>query len=542
MYSDKYKRRGQFVMENRSWPGKQIIHAPCWCSVDLRDGNQALPAPMSVEAKKDMFRLLCAIGFRHIEVGFPSSSETEYAFVRSLIKEKMIPDDVAIQVLSPCRSMLIQRTMASLEGAKQAIFHLYCGTSPIHRDIVFRMDRENVKRMVLSGVKDVIYMSRDLDTELSLEFSPEHFNETEMDYALEICEDIAQLWLPERKGALIFNLPATVECSSPNVFADQVEWFCSRLSCRKDVSVSVHAHNDRGCGVAATELSLLAGADRVEGTLFGNGERTGNADIICLAGNMLVDGIDPGLDLSNMPKLCKLYEDYTGMIVHDRSPYAGRLVFTAFSGSHQDAISKGKQALRTENVWRVPYLLADPADFGRAYEPVVRINSQSGKGGLDYILHSNYGIKLPHDMLEDFMPEVKAQSQRLGELLPEQIFSMFERKYCLNQKKVLFSSVRQEAGMLHVRLLIDGAQRELQIPQEGSAAYLCDIINREFGISARPERVETYLLGGVCGRSISLAAVKNSADELFFGASVGMDSCAAEISALVSALNNLLGV
>lgn len=398
----KYRPFPAVALPDRTWPDQVIDQAPIWCSVDLRDGNQALPIPMSVEEKLEMFDLLVAVGFKEIEIGFPSASETEFAFMRRLIEEDRIPDDVTVQVLVQTRRHLIERTFEAIKGARRVIVHIYNSTSTLQRRVTFGdASREEIKAIAVDGAKVVKELVPTVpETEIVLQYSPESFSDTELDFALDCCESVMEVWEPTPEKKIILNLPATVEWATPNVHADQIEWMCRNLKNRESAIVSLHTHNDRGTGVAATELGLMAGADRVEGTLFGNGERTGNLDIVIVALNMNSHGIETGLDFSNLSSLREVYERTTRMTVPDRQPYAGELVFTAFSGSHQDAIKKGLDRRRKENAdtWGVPYLTIDPLDIGRSYEAIVRINSQSGKGGVAYILDQEHGYDLPKTM------------------------------------------------------------------------------------------------------------------------------------------------
>ena len=398
----KYRPFPAVDLPDRTWPDKVILKAPIWCSVDLRDGNQALPVPMSVEEKLEMFDLLVRVGFKEIEIGFPSASDTEFAFMRRLIEEDRIPDDVTVQVLVQTRRHLIDRTFEAIKGAKRVIVHIYNSTSTLQRRVTFGdASRDSIKAIAVNGAEVVKELIPTIpETEVVLQYSPESFSDTELDFALECCEAVMAVWEPTPEKKMILNLPATVEWSTPNVYADQIEWMCRNLSKRDSVVISLHTHNDRGTGVAATELGLMAGADRVEGTLFGNGERTGNLDIVIVALNMNSHGIETRLDFSNLSALREVYERTTRMTVPDRQPYAGELVFTAFSGSHQDAIKKGldRRARETSEQWGVPYLTIDPIDIGRSYEAIVRINSQSGKGGVAYILDQEHGFDLPKTM------------------------------------------------------------------------------------------------------------------------------------------------
>jgi 2-isopropylmalate synthase len=426
----KYKNFGNIPMEKRTWPDRVIEKAPIWCSVDLRDGNQALANPMGIEQKLKFFGLLVNLGFKQIEVGFPSASETEYAFIRRLIDENRIPPDVTIQVLTQARSELIRRTFEAIQGAKKVIFHLYSSTSPAHRKFTFNMTKEEVVQIAVGGVKAIkndLPMARGID--LTLEYSPESFSCTEIDFALEVCEGVKKEWGFASGEKIILNLPTTVECATPNVHADQIEYFCNHISGRDKVIVSLHNHNDRGEGVASCELSLLAGADRVEGTLFGNGERTGNLDIVTVALNMYSQGVTTGLDFSHIADVADAYTRLTSMPVHPRHPYAGELVFTAFSGSHQDAIRKGmaaRKGMAQDAPWEVPYLAIDPRDIGREYQEIIRINSQSGKGGSAWILEQDFGIFLPKAMqpaLGALVTRAADKAQR--ELEAREIYDIF---------------------------------------------------------------------------------------------------------------------
>jgi 2-isopropylmalate synthase len=436
----KYKRFETIKLKDRTWPDNTIEKAPTWCSVDLRDGNQALITPMKIEEKVEMFQLLVDLGFKEIEVGFPSSSQIEYDFLRILIDEKLIPDDVTVQVLTQAREHLIRRTFEALEGLDKAIVHVYNSTSVLQRDVVFNKSKEEIKQIAIDGVQLVKELSKEFDGKVILEYSPESFTGTEVDYALEVCEAVLDTWGASKENPVIINLPSTVEMDTPNVYADQIEWMCRNFKERERVIVSLHPHNDRGCGVATTELGLLAGADRVEGTLFGNGERTGNVDIITLALNLYTHGIDPELELSHMNDIKYVYEKVTKMEVPPRQPYAGQLVFTAFSGSHQDAINKGMHAFRTRNtgIWEVPYLPIDPADLNRQYEPIVRINSQSGKGGVAYVMETVFGYHLPKALQADFAKCIQNISENEGEVSPERIFDTFNKEYIENEEPFKF--------------------------------------------------------------------------------------------------------
>lgn len=431
MNYQKYKRFETIKFKERTWPDKEINQAPTWVSVDLRDGNQALITPMKIEEKVEMFQLLVDMGFKEIEVGFPSSSQIEYDFLRILIDEHLIPDDVTVQVLTQAREHLIRKTFDSLKGLKKAIVHVYNSTSVLQRDVVFNKGKEEIKQIAIEGVKLVKELSKEFDGEVILEYSPESFTGTEVEYALEVCEAVMDEWGANKDKKVIINLPSTVEMASPNVYADQIEWMCTHFKDRSRVLVSLHAHNDRGCGVAATELGLLAGANRVEGTLFGNGERTGNVDIVNVALNMFTQGVDPKLDVSKINDIKHVYEKVTKMEIPPRHPYVGKLVFTAFSGSHQDAINKGMHAYnqRENGIWEVPYLPIDPIDLGRQYEPIVRINSQSGKGGIAFVMESMYGFHLPKKLQVDFAKVIQDISEEEGEVSPERVYDTFIGEY-----------------------------------------------------------------------------------------------------------------
>jgi 2-isopropylmalate synthase len=431
----KYRAFPKVDLPDRTWPDREITSAPLWCSVDLRDGNQALPIPMSVEEKLEMFDMLVGVGFKEIEVGFPSASETEYQFLRRLIDEDRVPEDVTLQVLVQTREHLIERTFEAFKGAKSVIVHIYNSTSTLQRRITFSdASRESIKDIALEGARCVRKLVPTVpEPKVRLQYSPESFSDTELDFALEVCDEVMEIWEPTEENPIILNLPATVEWTTPNIHADQIEWMCRNLKNRNRALISLHTHKDRGTGVAATELGLMAGGDRVEGTLFGNGERTGNLDIVTVALNMNSRGIATGLDFSDLPRLREIYERTTRMLVPERQPYAGELVFTAFSGSHQDAINKGfmrREKEPDDKAWAVPYLTIDPVDIGRSYESIVRINSQSGKGGVAYILNKDHGFDLPKTM----HPEVGKRSYDLAdeegrELSVAEVGALFHREF-----------------------------------------------------------------------------------------------------------------
>jgi 2-isopropylmalate synthase len=435
MPSHKYRPFAPVSLPDRTWPSRTVTHAPLWCSVDLRDGNQALVEPMGLDRKRMMFEALVKMGFKEIEVGFPSASQPDFDFVRALIEESLIPPDVTIQVLTQAREHLIRRTFEALRGAPRAIVHLYNSTSPLQRRVVFGLDRPAIRDIAVEGTRLCASLAAEQpETAFRLEYSPESFTGTELDFALEVCEGVLDAWGATPARPVIINLPATVEMATPNVYADQIEWMGRHLSRRDSVVLSLHPHNDRGTAVAAAELGLMAGADRVEGTLFGNGERTGNVDVVNLALNLLTQGVDPGLDIPDIDALVRVAEHCNRLPVHPRHPYAGQLVFTAFSGSHQDAIRKGLAA-RNRNgdaqasasaIWEVPYLPIDPSDLGRTYEAIIRINSQSGKGGVGYVLEKDFGIQVPRDQLMKLSRQVQEEAERTGEeVTPQQVLALY---------------------------------------------------------------------------------------------------------------------
>lgn len=442
----RYRKNPVIDYPERKWPNKEIEKAPVWCSVDLRDGNQALIDPMIVSEKIEFFNYLIKLGFKEIEIGFPAASQIEFDFLRQLIDRKMIPDDVVVQVLTQCREELVERTFESIQGCKQAIVHIYNSTSTLQRDVVFNMNREQIINIAVEGTKMVKKHAENFPGKIILEYSPESFTGTELDFALEICTAVQDEWGPTKENPMIINLPSTVEMNTPNVYADQIEWMNTHFKNRESIILSVHPHNDRGTGVASAELALLAGADRVEGTLFGNGERTGNVDIMNIAYNMFSQGIDPKLAIEHVNESIEIYERCCKIPIHPRHPYAGKLVFTAFSGSHQDAINKGVKALkeRGSEIWQVPYLPIDPADIGREYEPIVRINSQSGKGGVAFIMDTYFGFKLPKGMHKEFANVIQAISEQQGEVSPEQIMEKFRQEYLEQKEPFHFRKLRMD--------------------------------------------------------------------------------------------------
>ena len=467
----KYTKIVAIDKADRRWPDRVIEEAPAWCSVDLRDGNQALIDPMTPPQKLEMFEMLVDVGFKQIEVGFPAASQTDFDFVRKLITENRIPDDVTIQVLTQARKELIERTYESLRGAKKAIVHVYNSTSTVQREQVFKKSKEEIKQIAVNGatwVKECA--AQQPETQWQFQYSPESFTGTEIDYAVEVCDVVAEVWQPTPDNKIILNLPATVEVATPNIYADQIEWFCDNIKKRDSIIVSLHTHNDRGCGVAASELGVLAGADRVEGTLLGNGERTGNMDIVTMAMNLYSQGVDPELDFSGMDRIISVVEKCTALKVHPRHPYAGELVFAAFSGSHQDAINKCLSIYEEGSTWEVAYLPVDPRDLGRNYQEVIRINSQSGKGGVAYILEQEHGIKMPRWLQVDFSPVVQQEAENTeAEVSPDQIFGLFNRTYLeSNQTRKLknYEVKRENATDVMHAVMVDGEQ-EVELHGEG---------------------------------------------------------------------------
>lgn len=440
----RYRKNPVVDYPEREWPRKEIEKAPIWCSVDLRDGNQALIDPMVVSEKIEMFQYLIKLGFKEVEIGFPAASQIEFDFLRQLVERKMIPDDVRVQVLTQCREELINRTFESIEGCREAIVHIYNSTSTLQRDVVFGMSREEIIDIAVKGTLMVKERAAKFPGKIILEYSPESFTGTELDFALEICTAVQEAWEPTKENPIIINLPSTVEMNTPNVYADQIEWMDHHFKNRDTIILSVHPHNDRGTGVASAELAMLAGAERVEGTLFGNGERTGNVDVLNIAYNMFSQGINPELNIEKVNEIIEIYERCCKIPIHPRHPYAGKLVFTAFSGSHQDAINKGVKAMkeRGSEHWQVPYLPIDPSDIGREYEPIVRINSQSGKGGVAFIMDTYFGFKLPKGMHREFADVIQAISEKQGEVSPDEIMSAFRAEYLDRKEPIHFRRLR----------------------------------------------------------------------------------------------------
>lgn len=530
----------------RNWVNKVCVEkAPTWCSVDLRDGNQSLIIPMSLEEKLEFFKLLVKIGFKEIEVGFPAASETEYTFLRTLIDNNMIPDDVTVQVLTQSREHIIRKTFEALKGCKNAIVHLYNSTSLAQREQVFKRSKEEIKEIAITGAKLFNKIAEEMGTNFRYEYSPESFTGTEPEYALEVCNAVLDIWKPTPDRKAIINLPVTVELSSPHVYADQVEYMCENLKYRDAIEVSLHPHNDRGCAVADCELGILAGADRIEGTLFGNGERTGNADIVTLALNMYAQGVDPCLELGNMPEISELYERVTRMQVYDRQPYAGKLVFAAFSGSHQDAIAKGMKWREEKNcdTWTVPYLPIDPGDVGREYETdVIRINSQSGKGGIGYLLEHNFGYVLPVNMREDVGYTVKSVSDHAhAELSPAEVLDVFNETYVnINNhiKLIDYHFVRTPGIKVMLTVEIDGEIKELTADGNGRLDAVSNAIKRHLGIEFSNLTYEEHALTkGSSSQAITYVSLALPDGETVWGAGIHDDIIASSIQALFSAVN-----
>ncbi len=543
---EKYKI-GYFMppVSEMKWVKKDHIErAPVWCSVDLRDGNQSLIVPMSLEEKLEFFAFLCKVGFKEIEVGFPAASETEYAFCRALIEQNLIPEDVTIQVLTQSREHIIKKTFEAVEGCKSAVVHLYNSTSVAQREQVFKKSKEEIIGIAEFGAKLCDEYRKKAKGKILFEYSPESFTGTEPEFALEICNRVLDIWKPDPDNKVIINLPATVSMSMSHVYASQIEYMSDNLKYRENVVVSLHPHNDRGCGVADAEMGLLAGADRIEGTLFGNGERTGNVDIVTLAMNMYSQGVDPGLDFSDMPEVVSVYEKMTRMRVYDRQPYAGQLVFAAFSGSHQDAIAKG-MAYRTthdEKYWTVPYLLIDPKDVGREYDgDVIRINSQSGKGGIGYLLEQKYGFNLPPKMRENFGYAVKHVSDvNHKELKAEEVYEIFRETYVNIETPFAVPEchfVQKDGIRASVTVVKDGEKRVVEAAGNGRLDAVCNAFRGLLGFEFSLESYTEHALEGKSS-SQAVAYVGIAAkDGMFWGAGIQDDIINASISALVSAVN-----
>jgi 2-isopropylmalate synthase len=546
----KYRPYAPINFTERTWPSKQITKAPMWCSVDLRDGNQALPVPMGIDAKLEFFKLIVEMGFKDIEIGFPSASETEYNFLRRLIEDGYVTDDIRVQVLVQAREHLIAKTFEALKGVKQAVVHVYNSTSTQQREVVFGKSKDEIKDIAREGASLLVkYAQMYPETDFTFEYSPESFTGTELDYAVEVCNAVIEVWAPTPEKKIIINLPATVEMATPNIYADQIEWFCNHVDRRDSVIVSLHTHNDRGTGVAATELGLLAGADRVEGTLFGNGERTGNVDILNIAMNLFTQGIDPEIDIIPMNRIVSTYENCTGMFVHQRHPYAGELVYTAFSGSHQDAIRKGLLAHEKDSTfWDVPYLPVDPKDLGREYEAIIRINSQSGKGGVAYILESEFGYRSPKAMHPEISQPVQKVTDMTGkELTPVEICDIFKKEFinredglALKGLKSRYADDAENEVNLEAEVMIDGKERRVIGVGNGPISAFFHAIQKEgFKQYELISYDEHALQQGENAEAIAYIQIKNKEGIKAYGAGVDNNINKASIKALISAINRI---
>ena len=547
---NKYSPFKVISLDDRTWPTKQIKKSPIWCSVDLRDGNQSLIEPMGMEKKLRFFSMLVDLGFKEIEIGFPSASDTEFSFVRELIEKKLIPGDVKIQVLTQAREHLIKRTFESVKGAENVILHLYNSTSTLQREVVFKQDKKGILKIATDGAKLVkILADENKSTNWQFEYSPESFTGTELEYAVEVCNEVNQIWKPNKELKTIMNLPATVELASPNIYADQIEWMCRNLDQRDNVLVSLHPHNDRGTGIAAAELGLMAGADRIEGTLFGNGERTGNVDIVSLALNQLTQGVDPKLDFSDINKVMREVEYCNQLPIHPRHPYAGDLVFTAFSGSHQDAIKKGFDAMRESNdpKWRVPYLPIDPEDVGRNYEAVIRINSQSGKGGVAYIIEKDHGLSLPRRLQIDFSGIIQKIADETGkELEADLIWDNFNRTYIevngkyeyLNHEIVSkIDENNKQIDEINLNLRINGKDANLHGKGNGPIDSFIDALSSEFKFNLK---VSDYQQNAISSGSDASAAAYIELyikDRTFWGVGINSNTVVASFQAIINGIN-----
>ena len=543
----KYKPFRPLKLSDRTWPNNEITESPRWVSVDLRDGNQALVEPMTPDEKLKMWELLLEVGFKEIEVGFPSASQTDFDFVRLIIEENRIPEDVTIQVLCQAREDLITRTCEAVAGAKKVIFHLYNSTSTLQRKVVFKMDKDEIVKLATDATALVKKYTRDLvasGTDLTLEYSPESYTGTEVDFAVEICDAVMKVWEPTVEQKIILNLPSTVEMGTPNLYADQVEYFIRNLPEREKAVISLHTHNDRGTGIAASELALMAGAERVEGTLFGNGERTGNCDVVTMAMNLFSQGVDPKLYLSDMPKIVALSEELTKIPLHVRHPYAGELVFTAFSGSHQDAIRKGMEFVDKEGEsWEVPYLPIDPADVGSHYRTTVRVNSQSGKGGVAFILENFYGVHLPRPLLLEFSPIVQKKSEATsGELKPDEIWNAFVEEFVevTGPYRLLGYDIKStpEAQSCHARVAVGDNEvdvtGEATGPIEAFVAGLVETLNEPLNVV----EYEEYALGeGQDAQAICVVAITDQDENKFYGVGLSRSTVTASFKSIIAAIN-----
>ena len=546
-------RRGYYLppQECMDWAKKEYIDkAPKWCSVDLRDGNQALIVPMSLEEKIEFFKLLVEIGFKELEVGFPAASETEYTFLRTLIEENLIPDDVTVQVLTQAREHIIKKTFESLKGCRQAVVHLYNSTSYAQREQVFKKSKEEVLKIAVDGAKLLKQLAAENGGNFLFEYSPESFTGTEPEYALEVCNAVIDVWEPTPDWKVIINLPSTVEMSMPHIYASQIEYICKNLNRRDSVIVSLHPHNDRGCGVSDAEMGILAGADRIEGTLFGNGERTGNVDIITLAMNMYTHGVDPQLDFSNLPAITEVYERLTGMHVYERSPYTGKLVFAAFSGSHQDAIAKGMKWREDHNCqyWTVPYLPLDPKDIGREYDgDVIRINSQSGKGGIGYLLEQKYGFHLPAKMREDVGYAVKNVSDHQHkELTAQEVRQVFYDQYVNIESPICLKEVHfiQNNGIsTEITITRNGEVKIYHGRGNGRLDAVSNAIMRHFDVHFSLITYEEHALqSGSNSQACAYVGIQDQKGKVYWGAGIRNDIIDASAAALISAVNKMADI
>lgn len=548
----KYKR-GYYMppQECMDWAKKEYIEkAPSWCSVDLRDGNQALIVPMSLEEKIEFFKLLVKVGFKEIEVGFPAASETEYTFLRTLIEENLIPDDVTVQVLTQAREHIIKKTFESLKGCKQAVVHLYNSTSFAQREQVFKKSKEEILKIAVDGAKLLKQLAVENGGKFLFEYSPESFTGTEPEYALEVCNAVIDIWEPTPENKVIINLPSTVEMSMPHVYASQIEYMCKNLNRRDSVIVSLHPHNDRGCGVSDAEMGILAGADRIEGTLFGNGERTGNVDIITLAMNLFTHGVNPELDFSDIPSITESYERLTNMHVYERSPYTGKLVFAAFSGSHQDAIAKGMKWRKDHDCkeWTVPYLPLDPKDIGREYDgDVIRINSQSGKGGIGYLLEQKYGFNLPAKMREDVGYAIKNVSDHQHkELTADEVYQVFYKQYIDIESPICLKEVHfiQNNGIsTEITIERDGVNKIYHGRGNGRLDAISNAIMRHFDVQFSLITYEEHALqSGSNSQACAYVGIQDEKGSIYWGAGIRNDIIDASAAALISAVNKLISV
>ena len=550
--ASKYRGYKAIDLSDRSWPTKTIEKSPIWCSVDLRDGNQALIEPMGEERKLRMFKLLLDIGFKEIEVGFPSASQTDFDFVRKIIEDNLIPTDVTIQALTQARPELIQRTFEALKGANKAVVHVYNSTSTLQRKVVFRSDEDGIKKIATDGAKWVKeHAEKYNETDWTFEYSPESFTGTELPYAVEVCNAVNEVWNPTKDNKTIINLPATVEMSSPNIYADQIEWMCRNLDNRENIIVSLHPHNDRGTAVAATELGVMAGADRIEGTLFGNGERTGNVDLVTLALNMLTQGIDPHLDFSNINPIMREAEYCNQLPVHPRHPYAGDLVFTAFSGSHQDAIKKGLAELRNTNneTWEVPYLPIDPKDVGRSYEAVIRINSQSGKGGVAYLLEKDHGLSMPRRLQIEFSQVIQKITDETGkEISPSDIWDNFQRTYLKDTGYYQFvehhinsSSNKDGSQSDKISIVLNCDSKEITIEGSGNGPIdaMIDAIKKSFNLDIKISDYHQHAISsGSDAQAVAYSELLLEGESVW-GVGIHQNTVIAGLLSVISGLNRL---